>query len=67
MWEDVIIDEVRINGEAIVKECDYDLHKYFIRIKRGIKKLKKEGWKIVGKDDIDTISSKTQEIPLEIK
>ena len=67
MWEDVIIDEVRINGEAIVKECDYDLNKYFIRIKRGIKKLKKEGWKIVGKDDIDTISSKTQEIPLEIK
>ena len=67
MWDDVIINEVRTNGEAIVKECDYDLHKYFLRIKRGIKKLKKEGWKIVGKNDIETISSKTQKIPLEIK
>lgn len=67
MWEDAIIEEVRNIGEAIVKECENDVHKYFLQSKKGIEVLKKTGWKVIGKDKLDTINTKALLDKVELK
>ena len=58
MWEDPIVEEVRKAGAEIAKECDYDMHKYFERIKKGTEKLRKNGFKIVTKEDLLEMAAK---------
>lgn len=41
MIKDPIVEEVRAAGAKIAKECDYDIHKMFLRWRRLEKKMKK--------------------------
>ena len=42
-----ILDEIHRVREAIARECDYDVHKLFERMRQRTEKLKAEGWPVV--------------------
>ena len=63
LWTDSIIDEVRKAGAELAKECDYDVHKFAEMLSRNELIRKKEGWKFVGKEELETVDiSKLQEV-----
>ena len=55
LWTDSIIDEVRKSGAELAKECDYDIHKFSEMLSRNEIIRIKEGWKLVGKEELETI------------
>ncbi|MCU0785614.1 MAG: hypothetical protein MUF81_16535 [Verrucomicrobia bacterium] len=42
-----ILDEIHRVREEIARECDYDVHKLFERMRQRTEKLKAEGWQVV--------------------
>ncbi len=41
-----ILDEIHRVREQIARECDYDVHKLFERMRQRTEKLKAEGWTV---------------------
>ena len=42
-----ILDEIHRVREEIARECDYDIHKLFERMRQRTEQLKAEGWRVV--------------------
>ena len=55
MWDDPIVKEVREAGKRIQEKCNNDLKLFSKLITEGTNKLRKEGWTVVGKNELDTI------------
>jgi len=53
MFKDIIVEEVRMIREKIAKEYDYDIHKLGLMARQLQEECKKQGWKIVTKEDLD--------------
>ena len=47
MKSNEILDEIHRVREEIARECDYDVHKLFERMRQRTEKLKAEGWQVV--------------------
>ena len=52
MWQDYIVDEIRKNREQILIENNYDLTKLRVFQEQGLKELKRNGWKIITKEQV---------------
>ena len=55
MWDDPIVKEVREAGKRLQEKCNNDLHLFSKMITEGTEKLRKEGWKVAGKNELETI------------
>jgi hypothetical protein len=42
-----ILDEIHRVREEMARDCDYDVHKLFERMRQRTEKLKAEGWQVV--------------------
>lgn len=54
MFEDIIVNEVRSVREKIAEEYDYDIQRLGLMAKQLQQEHKKQGWKIVTKETINS-------------
>ena len=52
MWNDYIVDEVRLAREKLAEECGFDPHRAGEMIRKNQAERKKQGWKIITKEDL---------------
>ena len=63
MWDDPVVKEVREAGKRLQEKCNNDIGLFSEMITKGTEKLRKEGWTVVGKNELETVDiSKLQTV-----